>query len=397
MQINIDDYILIEDKEDMLYNIFRNLEAVEESTEIKDCVNIEISMSFINESKDLKRHLLLINPEFEKTFFSELNKEEEAFIIEYIDANRSYENVEKMIEKYKEGCILYKINNTRFDKVEETLSEYANLLCIDNENEYISYKELRAKTTANEKFADMVKSSPVRSVEELLSVLKTSVNNTHSSSGTSFGGSSGGSDGGSSGGDRASIQSPVTVTKPVVINNIDFEDITEAEWAAEAITSMAKNGVVSGDGNGKFYPNREMTREEFIKMLVVAAKVYDKDAKCDFDDVEPEKWYYSYIASAMQSDMIYGVSETEFGVGNKLTRQDMAVVCYRAINKIKTLEKIREEKIFNDYQSISDYAKEAVLELYMSGIVNGVDENKFSPFATATRAQGAVIIHNLFF
>ena len=395
MNINIEDYVLVENKEILLQNIFENTNTITDSSKISDCINTEISLDYINNSKDTKKHLEIINPVFEEIAFSDLGDKESEFLIEYINADRGYENPEKMIEKYKEGSILYKINNTRFDSLEEVFSKYANSLGIENAREYILYTGVNSKTLVNEKVADLVKTTPVKSVSELLATLGSCfVNNNVVPSGSS-GGTSGGSSGGSSGGNNVVASNPVAVTKPVVINNITFKDISEAEWAAEAINSMAKNGVVSGDGSGNFYPNREMTREEFVKMLVVAANIYNENAECNFDDVAPEMWYYRYIASAVNSGMIYGVGETEFGVGNKLTRQDMAVICYRM--KTNDLEKIREEKIFDDYQSISDYAKDAVSALYMAGIINGIDENNFSPFDTATRAQGAVIIHNLFF
>ena len=395
MGINVEDYILIENKDKILKNIFENKKTLTDNSYLSDCINTEISLDFINNSKDIKKHLSVINPVFEETAFGELSDAEAEFLIECINAGRVYENAEKMIEKYKEAAVLYKINNTRFDRLEETLSKYANSLGIENTNEYISYKGLSSKISANEKFADSVKITPLKSISELLGVLRVSVINNNAVLGGSSGGSYGGSSGSSSGSNKAPALNPVTVTKPVVVNNIVFQDISETQWAVDAINSMAKNGVVSGDGSGNFYPNREMTREEFVKMLVVAAKLYDEKAECSFEDVEPGKWYYSYIASAVNSGMIYGVSETEFGVGSKLTRQDMAVICHRI--KAKDLETIREEKIFNDYQSISDYAKDAVSALYTAGIINGIDEDNFSPFDTATRAQGAVIIHNLFF
>lgn len=395
MGINVEDYILIENKDKILKNIFENKKTLTDNSYLSDCINTEISLDFINNSKDIKKHLSVINPVFEETAFCELSDAEAEFLIECINAGRVYENAEKMIEKYKEAAVLYKINNTRFDRLEETLSKYANSLGIENTNEYISYKGLSSKISANEKFADSVKITPLKSISELLGVLRVSVINNNAVLGGSSGGSYGGSSGSSSGSNKAPALNPVTVTKPVVVNNIVFQDISETQWAVDAINSMAKNGVVSGDGSGNFYPNRKMTREEFVKMLVVAAKLYDEKAECSFEDVEPGKWYYSYIASAVNSGMIYGVSETEFGVGSKLTRQDMAVICHRI--KAKDLETIREEKIFNDYQSISDYAKDAVSALYTAGIINGIDEDNFSPFDTATRAQGAVIIHNLFF
>ena len=46
-----------------------------------------------------------------------------------------------------------------------------------------------------------------------------------------------------------------------------FNDLDGVEWAKEAIEKLCEKNVVSGTGDGKFEPNREVTREEFVKCL----------------------------------------------------------------------------------------------------------------------------------
>ena len=156
---------------------------------------------------------------------------------------------------------------------------------------------------------------------------------------------------------------------------------------------MAKSGVVAGDENGNFRPNDTVTREEFVKMLVLATGNYDASAECAFSDTKVSDWHYRYIASAYNKELVKGVSETEFGTGALLTRQDMALLCRRASGG---LEAKREKKVFADDSDIADYAKEAVYELYMAEGISGMGDDAFSPLNPATRAQAATIIYNLF-
>ena len=132
-------------------------------------------------------------------------------------------------------------------------------------------------------------------------------------------------------------------------------------------------------------------------MLVLASGMYDPNAKCSFSDVQQNAWYYSYVASAENSGLVSGASETEFGTGRSISRQDMAVLCYRYMKNNKTPEKKRDAAQFIDGELIRDYAKTAVNELYMAGIINGVGDNEFDPDGIATRAQGTMMIYNLFF
>ena len=50
------------------------------------------------------------------------------------------------------------------------------------------------------------------------------------------------------------------------------------------------------------------------------------------------------------------------------------------------------ELAFADSDSIANYAKTAVAELFGTGIITGVGDNSFDPNGEATRAQAAVII-----
>ena len=50
---------------------------------------------------------------------------------------------------------------------------------------------------------------------------------------------------------------------------------------------------------------------------------------------------------------------------------------------------------FSDYGMVSDYAKTAVSSLAGEGVINGMGDGSFSPFAYATRAQAAVMINNM--
>ena len=160
---------------------------------------------------------------------------------------------------------------------------------------------------------------------------------------------------------------------------------------------MAKANVISGDGTGNFDGNKEMTREEFVTMLVKAAGVYDPVAVCyHFNDVSEDAWYYHAVGSAFSRKLVSGVEENLFGVGRKLIRQDMMVLAYRAAaDKLPAYSKDR--KLFADDGDISNYAKEAVYELYMRGVVSGMGENQIMPKANVTKAQGAQIIYGLFY
>ena len=106
-----------------------------------------------------------------------------------------------------------------------------------------------------------------------------------------------------------------------------------------------------------------------------------------------DSWAWDYVDGLSEKGIIKGVSETKFGKGLNITREDMAVILNRAIGKESEFKNTDISK-FNDYNEISAYAKDSVLLLSEMGIINGFGDGSFMPKGTATRAQAAQMIYN---
>jgi hypothetical protein len=215
---------------------------------------------------------------------------------------------------------------------------------------------------------------------------------------SSGGGSS--SSGGSGSNRRPSTGSGSTITDDNKDDNNDvtydtnFSDLGDAAWAESSVKYLASKGIISGKGDGRFYPNDTVTREEFVKIIVEAFKIYSNTATVEFEDVDSGRWSYGYIASAYRAGIIAGNSDTTFNPAGEMTRQDMAVIMYRVANLVG-LSLNSADVTFADGADIADYAKEAVGALCSAGIINGTGDNCFSPLETVTRAQAAKIAYEL--
>ncbi len=177
------------------------------------------------------------------------------------------------------------------------------------------------------------------------------------------------------------------------VYNTDFSDIGEAAWAQTAIEGLAAKGIVSGRGDGKFYPNDVMTREEFVKLIVVAFDAYDKNATASFRDVATDRWSYPYIASANRLGFVTGIDASTFSPTGTITREDMAVIIYRVYELAEG--KLSGNVSFNDSAKISAYAKTAVGALASKGVINGMGDGTFAPKSAVTRAQAAKVVYEL--
>jgi hypothetical protein len=210
-------------------------------------------------------------------------------------------------------------------------------------------------------------------------------------------GSSGGGGGGSStisAAPGAPYVESQTAIDGSAISNAVFADLDTVPWAVEAITELKKTGVINGVSATEFAPNREVTREEFAKMIVNAFSISGEGKT--FTDVPATAWYAPYVTALASSGIVNGITETKFGVGTKITRQDAAVILDRTA--LKSIEEKYEYDysalyMFKDY--IADYAVDSIYRLYQNGVINGTSATTFSATATLTRAQAAKMIYSL--
>jgi len=145
-----------------------------------------------------------------------------------------------------------------------------------------------------------------------------------------------------------------------------------------------------------FDPDSAVTREQFIKMLVDALKLSAEGAGAGFTDVDENEWYYNAVSIAQALGITGGYEDGSFGVGREITREEMAVLAYRAaqISGV-ALGELNGEIDWNDAGEISGYAYKAVSAMQKAGILTGLPGNVFLPAGNATRAQTAVMICRL--
>jgi hypothetical protein len=173
-----------------------------------------------------------------------------------------------------------------------------------------------------------------------------------------------------------------------------FQDVTQG-WAKDAISALGARGIVKGVGDGEFNPKAQVTRAEFITMLMNVLELSDESAAASFSDVEQGDWYHGNIATAQKLGIVNGKPDGSFGVHENITREDMAVMVYKAIRLKQLKLPDREARAFKDKANIANYAKQAVEAMRGASIINGVGNDEFAPKKTANRDEAAVMIYNL--
>lgn len=289
----------------------------------------------------------------------------------------NYLGVRDIMAKYEEGGLFTTDYSNEYAQLDKTQSAKA-------EAALQTYATSRPFTSVNDAAIKFL---------EYINAYSEKQGSTTSNSGGGGGGGGGKTSGNSSGNFSVSadIVSDITQNKAEV-GTKPFIDIDSVPWAEESIVALEKKGVISGREKMKFEPNESVTREEFVKMIVTSLGIEVEDAECSFDDVFESDWYYPYVANAYTAGIINGVTEQFFGSGTDITREEMAVIIYRAAEFVgEHLE--YGAYSFHDNSSISEYAQEAVGALSNANIMNGKDNGCFEPGATATRAEAAKVIY----
>ena len=199
-----------------------------------------------------------------------------------------------------------------------------------------------------------------------------------------------GSGGGPSNNNSNAINIPISSgSNTSTEQSVVFSDLAGYDWAKNAIEKLYKKGILAGVGNEQFAPGELITREQMAKIICTAFKMSGTDAEYTaFNDMDSAKWYAPYVKAVSQNGIMNGIGDNHFGIGQPVTRQDFAVIISRLLNT----SQIDDNLSFTDFDEISDYAKQSVLQLASKNIITGFSDGSFKGKQPCTRAQAAVII-----
>ena len=199
--------------------------------------------------------------------------------------------------------------------------------------------------------------------------------------------------GGTGGGGNNHILTPKSEPEKPTVNDDKVLGMDKSHWAYQYVKKLAEKGVVSGNENGSFEPEKAISRAEYIKLLVTAFEIEEQGSAESFADVSADAWYGKYIGIARSRGIVEGNDENCVMSEERISGQDMAVMLGRTPEILgKTIEKKREYVKFSDENGISSYAGEYIRSLYCAGIIDGTGEGSFAPANSAAKAEAAKII-----
>ena len=113
---------------------------------------------------------------------------------------------------------------------------------------------------------------------------------------------------------------------PLSLDENPFLDVDKNEWYAGYVYQAKKLEWISGYEDGNFHPERNITRAEVLKILLVALGVSVSGTDSGFPDVPYYAWYAPYVTWAVNNGIISGYNDGNFKPHNFITRAEMSKV-----------------------------------------------------------------------
>ena len=183
--------------------------------------------------------------------------------------------------------------------------------------------------------------------------------------------------------------------KPTKTYTQKFDDVSSSHWAFAYIGEMSDREVVSGYPNGKFYPNNEVTRAEFARIMTSASGLQiSAPTSKDFNDVALDAWYAPYVHAAYPYLSGYNRSGGSYYMPDTpALREDIAV----ALVKLKGYDTLSADEsllktMFTDIDSISSDARKYVAVAVERGLVSGYEDDTFRGQDSITRAEATAML-----
>ncbi len=177
-----------------------------------------------------------------------------------------------------------------------------------------------------------------------------------------------------------------------------MEDVWQ-HWAGGSTILLQAMDIVAGFDDDTFRPNQEVTRSEFVKLLVEACELPGtSDTSMPFDDVQKHwaRWYVQRaIAGGLISPEDYG---TSFKPDEVISREEMAQILVKASDayreahpEIRFAEPL-EDRDFTDADQIQARYQEAAVESARRGLIKGYPDGSFGPKNGLTRGEAVTVI-----
>ncbi|OAS22106.1 S-layer homology domain-containing protein [Paenibacillus oryzisoli] len=194
---------------------------------------------------------------------------------------------------------------------------------------------------------------------------------------------------------HALIHTPTNTTVMLIQRNTNFADVA-SHWGKDDIHLMADKGNVVEDAQGKYNPDKLLTRAEFADLLVKSLGLgHQQNAtkSPQFSDLPSDPTLQESIRIAAADGLFNGISDGIFAPNAIVTREQMITVLMRFYKEFELDTRISvTPPTFSDESQLSDWAEDDVYAANRAGIIDGYENVTVRPQRTGTRAEATALM-----
>ena len=171
-----------------------------------------------------------------------------------------------------------------------------------------------------------------------------------------------------------------------------FQDVAEGDWFAPYAQFTGARQLFSGVAESTFAPNDAMTRAMVVTVLHRLESQPQASSDLPFGDVPQGAWYEQAAQWAAENGIIQGVGGNQLAPQDTVTRQQLAVMLYRAAGSPEVTGSTQALEPFSDGSAVASWAQDAMIWCAEQGILQGDEQGKLNPSGESTRAQVAAML-----
>ncbi len=165
-------------------------------------------------------------------------------------------------------------------------------------------------------------------------------------------------------------------------------------WSDVYLKFCQSRGIISGDENGDLMPDSNLTREQMVKMILIALSVdMNVVGRAEYDDVSPDRWSYRYI-SKYQEYEIEGLGY--FKPTEEVTREEFIAMTMKVagFGDYVPMHAVAMRNKFSDWDEITEKYFDLITIAFEKNCITGSD-GKLRPTDKLTRAEACTMLYKI--
>lgn len=167
---------------------------------------------------------------------------------------------------------------------------------------------------------------------------------------------------------------------------------------ADSIQQVTAVKWMTNFPDGKFYPERLLSRAELASIMVKAFRLDKREAvtkaNLTIPDVPRSYWAFNDIQTVLKTDIMKGYRGNEFFPNQKVTKAEALAIFAQAYGVFQFPDEAVNEILAShpDEKSIPTWARKAIATVATEGFLNTDAQGNISPLKPVTRGDMAYVL-----